>query len=647
MSASGHHDPGEPTDPAAGSTGTPVPSFTSWLATRHTTPMHSAPAAEVPAEHRWAIPEPSAEEPGEEHDEKSGESYYDLSGDRYFDTSGDSSYGKSGDGADDDEPVVGRRSLGWSDEGAQDEDDQNQGDQNDSDPQSGADRAPGVADPAVVHPAEDTGPTGAGYPTVGTALPPVAAHPADLPPVQEVIPDWLTGTREPERIARAAHHSPFARPAGQSPEIPLTPAAGPTRAVDPGTAALVGEFWETEFTDDFEPEVPTALLPVTRADRTEPPAVPAEVTARTHEADAHPSRHGDTADQPVRPTPDEAPAAPEQSESHPIAARTAAILRRGKGGPRAASGRKGRRRGVLATASGVVVAGVIAAALVATPNTTGSSAAPKTGGAPFEPAPITTPTPQPTATEPTSEPTPAQQDAEPTQPPSQPQEMAPIAAVTGIPAPACSADLPWDRNKTSQTDYVAQVSKQWNMELIGSGWTDARNRDVVKLFADTLDAVDCTGYLDKVRAGNGGRLTVSSGPISSWAWGDYGLTRPNTLTLDFDKFREGYAEGDDRGRLVRLIVHEMAHSFNADRFQEPEYWQRNQRLFREVGPISEYGSRDSTETFADAVGYYVARCALDNPYDQKRFQPYYEMVKQYVFDGKEFGGPVGSRQTCN
>ena len=54
-----------------------------------------------------------------------------------------------------------------------------------------------------------------------------------------------------------------------------------------------------------------------------------------------------------------------------------------------------------------------------------------------------------------------------------------------------------------------------------------------------------------------------------------------------------------------------------------------------------------TETFADVVGYYVGRCALNNPYDTGKFDAYYEYARDYIFDGKEFGPAPGTKADCS
>lgn len=214
--------------------------------------------------------------------------------------------------------------------------------------------------------------------------------------------------------------------------------------------------------------------------------------------------------------------------------------------------------------------------------------------------------------------------------------------VTGIPQP-CPVDLQFPASGDLGAT-VERMEHQWGLTLTGPQWREEKYRPVVKLFSETMDAIDCTDYLQRVKAGNGGGLEVSSESTHSWAWGDYGLTKTNTLTLDFEKFRQGYAAGD-RGRLVRLIVHEMAHSLNSDRFSNPPYWQQAQGLYAKH-PVSKYGSRNATESFADAVGYYVARCAAENPYATTRNNDYYDLVKREIFGGKEFGSEPGSRQIC-
>lgn len=301
-----------------------------------------------------------------------------------------------------------------------------------------------------------------------------------------------------------------------------------------------------------------------------------------------------------------------------------------------------RRRGRLSR-TGVAVVGTAAALIVAVPVAVAAvrddpAQAVAAPALPLAPAPAATPTPTPLP-EPTVEAPPAPI----VQPPatlSGPPEPRPV---TGIPRP-CSVDLPFPATG-SLSDTVDRMERQWGLRLTGSQWRDERYRPVVRIFSETMDAVDCTDYLARVKAGNGGSLEVSSGSTGSWAWGDYGLTRPGVLTLDFTKFLQGYQAGD-RGRLVRLVIHEMAHSLNSDRDSEPAYWRTFHGVWAANGKPTAYGSNE-TEGFADAVGYYVARCAADNPYADPKKSAYYDYVKTHIFRGREFGGPVGTPQVCD
>lgn len=218
-----------------------------------------------------------------------------------------------------------------------------------------------------------------------------------------------------------------------------------------------------------------------------------------------------------------------------------------------------------------------------------------------------------------------------------------VKPVTGIPNP-CPIDLPFPASGDLAAT-VDRMERQWGISLVGSEWRQESYRPVVRIVSETLDAVDCTDYIKRVKAGNGGTFTISSGSTHSWAWGDYGLTTPGTLTLDFSKFKQGYADGD-RGRLVRLVIHEMAHSLNADRGGEPAYWQRFHKVWAANGRPTAYGSTE-TEAFADAVGYYVARCAAQNPYADRSKKAYYDYVKAEIFGGREFGSELGTRQVCD
>ncbi|NLE97126.1 MAG: hypothetical protein GX596_03945 [Propionibacterium sp.] len=218
----------------------------------------------------------------------------------------------------------------------------------------------------------------------------------------------------------------------------------------------------------------------------------------------------------------------------------------------------------------------------------------------------------------------------------------PAPAVTGIPAPCVSInDWPED---ASIAEIQTQIEQTFNFRLDGSQWTE-EHRPSSKILWETLDALECTDYRENLQSKYSGTVGINATSIRGWAWGDWSLTRTGYVSLDFDKFK-GALEADDEGRLVRLIVHELAHVLNSDRHQNPQYWQDFQRLHRQEGKFSDYGARSVTETWADVVGYYVGRCALNNPYDTGEHGAYYEFAKERVFGGKEFGPAPGEDMNC-
>ena len=218
----------------------------------------------------------------------------------------------------------------------------------------------------------------------------------------------------------------------------------------------------------------------------------------------------------------------------------------------------------------------------------------------------------------------------------------PAAPVTGIPNP-CASTKPFP-DDAPIADVAAQLAANFGFKLAGKQWTEQR-RASIKILWETLDAMECTPYRADLQSKVSGTVGLNATSISGYAWGDWSLTRSGYVSLDFGKFQRALDSGDE-GRLVRLVVHELGHVRNSDRYQEPEYWTAFTKLFRQEGRFSEYAGRSVTETFADVVGYYVGRCALDNPYDTGAHDAYYEYAKTYIFGGKEFGPAPGETPNC-
>ncbi len=220
----------------------------------------------------------------------------------------------------------------------------------------------------------------------------------------------------------------------------------------------------------------------------------------------------------------------------------------------------------------------------------------------------------------------------------------PVAPVAGIPMP-CPVTHEWPGDDVPVETVAAALAENFGFALTGTQWTEA-SRGSIKILWQTLDAVECSGYVAQLQAKVNGNVGINAADISGFAWGDWSLTKPNHVTMDFAKFQRALDSGDD-GRLVRLVTHEMAHVLNSDRHSEPEYWKIFKNLYATQGSFSSYAGSSVTETFADVVGYYVGRCAMENPYDNGENAAYYEFAKTYVFGGKEFGPAAGQTPECS
>ena len=219
----------------------------------------------------------------------------------------------------------------------------------------------------------------------------------------------------------------------------------------------------------------------------------------------------------------------------------------------------------------------------------------------------------------------------------------PVAPVTGIPTP-CASTVPFPED-ASISELKDGITKNFGFKLTGSQWTKER-RESIKILWQTLDAMECTPYREALQGKVNGNVGLNAASISGYAWGDWSLTKGGYVSFDFSKFQKALDSGDE-GRLTRLVTHELAHVLNSDRDSNPEYWKVFKKLYAKEGRFSSYAGSSVTETFADVVGYYVGRCALDNPYDTGKYAAYYDYAKTYVFDGKEFGPAAGEKPNCS
>jgi len=226
-----------------------------------------------------------------------------------------------------------------------------------------------------------------------------------------------------------------------------------------------------------------------------------------------------------------------------------------------------------------------------------------------------------------------------------------VLAISLVPAPAradepvvipdaCTAIHPYDA-ALSLAALQSGIEANWGFTLTGKYWTDETYRPIVAVIWRTLDAISCTPYLDTLHA-KAGVLELYATSIGGWVAGDYGLTRADAVSLDFPQLLTNYQT--DPGHVSRLFVHEVTHAYSRDRSTNPAYWADFSALYAKNGRFGSYGG-SSSETFSEVVGYYVARCAANNPYSPRE-AAYYDFVKAEVFGGKEFGPGLGQPLSC-
>jgi hypothetical protein len=227
-----------------------------------------------------------------------------------------------------------------------------------------------------------------------------------------------------------------------------------------------------------------------------------------------------------------------------------------------------------------------------------------------------------------------------------------VIAVSLVPTPAradervvipdaCTVTHPYDA-ASSLTDLKSGIETNWGFLLTGKYWTDETYRPIVAVIWRTLDAISCTPYLDTLHA-KVGALELFATSIGGWTAGDYGLTKADAVSLDFPQLLTNYQT--DPGHVSRLFVHEMTHAYTRDRSSNPAYWADFTALYAKNGRFGSYGS-SASETFSEVVGYFVARCAANNPYTVSE-AAYYDFAKNEVFGGKEFGPALGQPVACD
>lgn len=217
----------------------------------------------------------------------------------------------------------------------------------------------------------------------------------------------------------------------------------------------------------------------------------------------------------------------------------------------------------------------------------------------------------------------------------------PIAPAVVVPQPcAVSRAFPATASPAQVRDAYGAT---YGFTMVGSYWTDPAYQGIVRVIWETTDAIACTPFLTDLRANHASPVSLNASALSGWKSGDYGITRALTVSLDFPQLKTYYDKGD-QGHVARLFVHEITHAYQVNRGSNPAYWTSFTGVYNKLGRLGGYGW-DSTEVMAEVIGWYVARCAQNNPYTT-RYQGYYDFAKQ-VFGGKEFGPALGQPLDCS
>lgn len=209
-----------------------------------------------------------------------------------------------------------------------------------------------------------------------------------------------------------------------------------------------------------------------------------------------------------------------------------------------------------------------------------------------------------------------------------------------VPA-ACPATHPYSP-ALSMAALRTGIESNWGFTLTGAYWDDETYRPIAAMIWRTLDAISCTPYLDTLHS-KVGALELRATSIGGWTAGDYGLSKADAVSLDFPQLLTSYQK--DPGHVSRLFVHEITHAYTRDRSSNPTYYADFTAIYSRLGRFGTYGN-SASETFSEVVGYYVARCAANNPYTTAKAD-YYEFAKNEVFGGKEFGPALGQTVVCD
>ena len=225
---------------------------------------------------------------------------------------------------------------------------------------------------------------------------------------------------------------------------------------------------------------------------------------------------------------------------------------------------------------------------------------------------------------------------------------------TGGVAPGGGPGIPSTCSTTGQTEpyptgspigeIINRFFQKWNISLVngGSSWTDPQYEPLVKIYWETLSAVECTPFITMITGSEPLNLEAGSNPS---LWGDY--TSPPNLRMHLPSILNSATSNPEF--VQQNLIHELGHVL---RGRDQDIFNQNEQICGQGAPnayVSGYGDTNCSENLSEILGYYAIRastewgigeeyCAAKNPYDWGQAF-YYNWAKENVFGGIEFGPP--------
>ncbi len=198
---------------------------------------------------------------------------------------------------------------------------------------------------------------------------------------------------------------------------------------------------------------------------------------------------------------------------------------------------------------------------------------------------------------------------------------------------------------------ITQFAQKWKINLVdgGSSWRTPQYMPLLKIYWETLLAVECTPFLGMIT--KSGPLNLEAGSNPS-LWGDF--TSPPNLRMHLPNILNSVSSNPEN--VQQNLIHELGHVL---RGRDSAMYSANEQICGTGSPnayVSGYGDTNCSENLSEILGYYAIRaskewgigaeyCPAKNPYDWGQSK-YYQWAKTTVFGNIEFGPPAPESGAC-